>query len=70
MKLPSAIDVAFKLLRRANNTRDERLLVLISMDYTDRDKLCEQAKTSLKSRESKQMWLEVVQGQVALLAQK
>ena len=48
MKLPSGIDVAFKLLRRANTTRDERLLVPISMDYIDRDKLCEQAKTSLK----------------------
>ena len=68
MELPSAI-VAFILLRRANITRDERLLVLTGMDYTERDKLYEQAKTSLKnSRESRQMWLEVVQGQVAVLA--
>ena len=47
IELPSAI-VAFKLLRRANITRDERLLVLTGMDYTERDKLYEQAKTSLK----------------------
>ena len=53
MELPSAI-VAFKLLRRANITRDERLLVLTGMDYTERDKLYEQAKTSLKKFKGEQ----------------
>ena len=47
MELPLAI-VAFKLRRRANITRDERLLVFTGIDYTERDKLYEQAKTSLK----------------------
>ena len=53
MELPSAI-VAFKLLRRANITCDERLLVLTGMDYTERDKLYEQAKTSLKKFKGEQ----------------
>ena len=46
MGLPPAI-AAFMLLKKANITTDERLLVLTGMDYSDRDQLYEQAKRSL-----------------------
>ena len=36
MKLPSEI-LAFKLLKQAKLTNEERLLVLTSMDYNNRD---------------------------------
>lgn len=47
MKLPSEI-LAFKLLKQANLKHDEHLLVLTGMDYTKREELYEQAKSSLK----------------------
>ena len=46
MKLPCAI-LAFKLLRKANITSNERLLVLTGMNYTEKNQLYEQAKRSL-----------------------
>lgn len=46
MKLPSAI-LAFKLLRRADITNNERLLVLTGMDFQKKDELYDQAKVSL-----------------------
>ena len=46
MKLPCAIK-AFKLLRKANITSNERLLVLTGMNYTEKNQLYEQAKRSL-----------------------
>ena len=53
MELPSAI-VAFKLLRRANITSEERLLVLTGMDYSQKDTLYEQAQMSLKKFKGEQ----------------
>jgi transposase InsO family protein len=47
MTLPSEI-LAFKLLKCAQITREERMLVLTGMDYTKKDTLYDQAKTSLK----------------------
>lgn len=47
MKLPSEI-LAFKLIRKANITKEEKLLVLTGMNYENRDTLYEEAKTSLK----------------------
>ncbi|KAH3809109.1 hypothetical protein DPMN_137472 [Dreissena polymorpha] len=47
MKLPSDI-LAFKLLKIANITKEEKMLVLTGMDYTNKNTLCEQAETSLK----------------------
>jgi hypothetical protein len=46
MSLPPAI-LAFKLLRKANITKNERLLVLTGMDYAMKDELYDQAKKSL-----------------------
>jgi len=46
MKLPSEI-LAFKLLRRANITKDEKMLVLTGMNYEKKDTLYEEAKKSL-----------------------
>ena len=47
MKLPSEI-LAFKLLKQAKLTNEERLLVLTSMDYNNRDQIYDQAKKSLR----------------------
>lgn len=47
MTLPPEI-LAFKLLRRANITREEKLLVMTGMDYTKKETLYDQAKKSLK----------------------
>ena len=47
MKLPSEI-LAFMLLRKAEITREERLLVLTGLDYEKRDTLYEQAEVSLR----------------------
>ncbi len=46
MILPPEV-LAFKLLKRAKITNDERLLVLTGMDYSKRSTLFEQAKKSL-----------------------
>ena len=43
MKLPSEI-LAFKLLKQAKLTNEERLLVLTGMDYNNRDQLYDHAK--------------------------
>ena len=40
--------LAFKLLKRATITKEEKILVLTGMDFDNRDKLFHQAKTSLK----------------------
>lgn len=47
LKLPSEI-LAFKLLRRANITREEKMLVVTGMDYAKKSELYEQAQKSLK----------------------
>ena len=47
MKLPSEI-LAFKLLRKANIGKEEKMLVLIGMNYANKETLYEEAKTSLK----------------------
>ena len=47
MSLPSEI-LAFKLLRRANISRDEKLLVMTGMNYSEKSTLYDQAKRSLK----------------------
>ena len=47
MTLPAEI-LAFMLLKRANLSNEERLLVLTGMDYSKKDELYEQAKFSLK----------------------
>ena len=54
LELPSAI-LAFKLFRRANITQEERLLVLTAMNYTEKQKLYGQAKTSLKKFKGEQI---------------
>ena len=46
MVLPPAI-LAFKLLRKAGISKNERMLVLTGMDYAKKDELYEQAKKSL-----------------------
>ena len=46
MGLPPAI-VAFMLLKKANLTKAERMLVLTGMNYSEKDQLFEQAKKSL-----------------------
>ena len=46
LKLPSEI-LAFKLLKRAQITKEEKLLVLTGMDYGNRATLYDQAKKSL-----------------------
>ena len=43
MKLPSEI-LAFKLLRKANITKEEKMLVLTGMNYDNKDALYEEAK--------------------------
>lgn len=47
MKLPSDI-LAFKLLRKANITKEEKVLVLTGMNYENKLTLYEEAKRSLK----------------------
>ena len=47
IKLPSEI-LAFKLLRRANISKEEKMLVLTGMNYANRETLYEEAKQSLK----------------------
>ena len=47
MKLPSSI-LAFKLLKCANLTTDEHMIVLTGMNYDEANALYEQAKKSLK----------------------
>ena len=47
MTLPSEIK-AFKLLRNANITKEEKLLVLTGMNYDNKKTLYEEAKKSLK----------------------
>ena len=48
MKLPSEI-LAFKLLRKANIGKEEKMLVLTGMNYANRETLYEEAKTSPKN---------------------
>ena len=43
MKLPKAI-LTFKLLKSANMTAEERMLVLTGMDFDEAEKLYDQAK--------------------------
>ena len=47
MKLPFEI-LAFKLLRKANIGKEEKMLVLTGMNYANKETLYEEAKTSLK----------------------
>ena len=47
MTLPSEI-LAFRLLKKANITKEERLLVLTDMNYEQKSTLYEEAKSSLK----------------------
>jgi hypothetical protein len=47
MTLPSEI-LAFKLLRRADITREEKMLVLTGMDFSQKATLYDQAKKSLR----------------------
>ena len=47
MSLPAEI-LAFKLLKKANITKEQKLLVLTGMDYSSKSTLYEQAKKSLK----------------------
>ena len=47
MNLPSSI-LAFKLLKCANLTTDEHMIVLTGMNYDEANTLYEQAKKSLK----------------------
>ena len=47
MTLPSEI-LAFKLLRKANFTKEEKMLVLTGMNYENRQTLYEETKQSLK----------------------
>lgn len=46
MKLPSAV-LAFMLLKKADITTTEKMLVLTGMDYSQKDELYDQAKKSL-----------------------
>ena len=48
MTLPSEI-LAFKLIRKANITKEEKLLVLTGMNYDNKGTLYEEAKKSSKS---------------------
>ena len=47
MTLPKAV-LAFKLLKSASLTKEERMLVLTGMDFEEKEKLYDQAKSSLK----------------------
>ena len=46
MTLPKPI-LAFKLLKGANISKEQRMLVLTGLDFNDKERLYEQAKTSL-----------------------
>ena len=48
MTLPAEI-LAFKLLRKANITKEEKLFVLTGMNYDNKETLYEEAKKSLKN---------------------
>ena len=54
MTLPSEI-LAFKLLKKANITKEERLLVLTGMNYENKSTLYEEAKASLKKFKGDEM---------------
>ena len=60
MKLPSEI-LAFKLLRRANISKEEITLVLTGMNYGEKETLYEEAKKSLKKFKG-----DIVEGSVSL----
>ena len=47
MKLPSEI-LVFKLIRRADISRVEKMLVLTGMNFNNNDSLYEETKQSLK----------------------
>ena len=47
MKLPSHI-LAFKLLRKANISKEETMLILTGMNYGNKGTLYDEAKASLK----------------------
>ena len=47
MALPSEI-LAFKLLRKANISKEEIILVLTGMNYSNKETLYDEAKQSLK----------------------
>ena len=47
LKLPTEI-LAFKLLRKANISKEEKMLVLTGMNYSNKETLYEEAKQSLK----------------------
>ena len=47
MTLPKPV-LAFKLLKSASLTKEERMLVLTGMDFEEKEKLYDQAKSSLK----------------------
>ena len=47
IKIPPQI-LAFRLLKKANLTKDECLLVMSGLDYSDKSRLYDQAKKSLK----------------------
>ena len=50
MKLPSEIHIlAFKLIRKANINKEEKLLVLTGMNYRNKEILYEEATASLTS---------------------
>lgn len=53
MTLPQPI-LAFKLIRKANISRSEKLLVLTGLDYSKKDDLYEQAQKSLKKFKGEQ----------------
>lgn len=59
--LPQEV-LAFRLLKCANITREERLLVLTGVDYTQKDTLYEQAKASLKKFKGQQLGSSCVSG--------
>ena len=49
MKLPSEI-LAFKLLKKANIGKEEKMLVLTGVTYANKETLYEETKPSLKTR--------------------
>ena len=51
MQLPSEI-LAFKLLKKANISKEENMLVLKGMNYGNKETLYEEAKKSLKKFKS------------------
>ena len=55
MTLPSEI-LAFKLLKKANITKEERLLVFTGMNYEQKSTLYEEAKSSLKKFKGDDGW--------------